>query len=236
MTPAAPHPADPGNGRSGRPAHARPLQSRPRRAPWPGRRTPPKSVSLDRGGLGRDRRERRGRRPPLRGRLVPRVAQRRVERGAHVPDRQARRDRHPRRAAAGDHRCPRPGGASATHGCDLYCAEGKAGDIPAAVFAAPPYPMLPSPFSIHEPYVGLQKMSASFFDAAFAGQTPVVKDFPTPLRDFDGDGKVDDKDGSLSTPTSDQPNAPAPASWQASSLVRAARRVKIRTSRPERRH
>ncbi len=100
--------------------------------------------------------------------------------------------------ATGIHDVPRQGitavlvqASPATHGCDLYCAEGKRAFRPPF---APPYPMLPSPFSIHEPYVGLQKMSASFFDAAFAGQTPVVKDFPTPLRDFDGDGKVDDKD------------------------------------------
>jgi hypothetical protein len=100
--------------------------------------------------------------------------------------------------ATGIHDVPRTGvtavlvqASPGTHGSDLYNAEGKRTYQPPFVS---PFPTLPTPFSIHEPYVGLQKMSAEFLEAAFAGETPVVKDFPTPVRDFDGDGKPDDKD------------------------------------------
>ena len=38
-------------------------------------------------------------------------------------------------------------------------------------------------------------MTAAFLTSAFAANgAPVVKDFPTPLRDFAADGKVDSKD------------------------------------------
>ena len=81
--------------------------------------------------------------------------------------------------ATGIHDVPRKGittpssceASPATHGSDLYDAEGQRKYEPP--FARPglsPFPTLPHPFSIHEPYVGLQKMSAvGFFDERLRG-------------------------------------------------------------------
>ncbi|HVY48462.1 MAG TPA: hypothetical protein VHB21_21385, partial [Minicystis sp.] len=100
------------------------------------------------------------------------------------------------------HDTPKPGitavllqASPATHGCDLYCAEGtRTYAMPFNRKGPDRFPTIPSPFAIHEPYLGLQAMCVSFFGSAFAGGTPVVKDFPKPVRDFDQDGRPDATD------------------------------------------
>jgi dienelactone hydrolase len=89
----------------------------------------------------------------------------------------------------------------ATHGCDLYCAHGKRTYAPPFVDAGEGFPTLPAPFDIAEPYVGLQAMATRFFATSFAGKVPEVGGFPTPVRDFDGDGVPDASDAAPLDPS-----------------------------------
>jgi hypothetical protein len=64
-----------------------------------------------------------------------------------------------------------------------------------------PFTKLEEPFAVDQPYLAAHTVIAGFIESAFAGSTPVVKDLPTPVLDFDGDGAADDDDASPNDPT-----------------------------------
>jgi hypothetical protein len=91
----------------------------------------------------------------------------------------------------------------AVHGGDLFDAKGgHTYAIPFPRFdQADPFPKIPTPFEVNQPYAGLQGMSVDFIASAFAGGgAPVVKGFPTPVNDYDGDGVEDSKDADPNDP------------------------------------
>ncbi len=52
-----------------------------------------------------------------------------------------------------------------------------------------------------QPYLPLQAMMTGFFSGSFSGGgPPVIKGFPAPVLDFDGDGFPDDKDAAPEDP------------------------------------
>jgi hypothetical protein len=80
----------------------------------------------------------------------------------------------------------------ATHGSNLYSAKGlRHYAIPFAQEGATPFPSLPQDIAVSQPYLELQSMMVGFFASSFAGEVPVVKGFPVPVRDFDADGAAD---------------------------------------------
>jgi hypothetical protein len=91
------------------------------------------------------------------------------------------------------------------HGSDLVRAEGHHSfAIPYALFDtdAPFHPLeADKQFDVREGYRELQTMVVGFVSSAFAGGTPKVSGYLPPVRDFDGDGALDDTDKDPSDPT-----------------------------------
>jgi dienelactone hydrolase len=91
----------------------------------------------------------------------------------------------------------------ATHSSDLFSAKGLHHfKHPYARFdQLIPFPVLSNTFQVNQPYLALQAMMTGFFAGAFAGGgPPVIKGFPAPVLDFDGDSFPDDKDAAPEDP------------------------------------
>ncbi len=90
----------------------------------------------------------------------------------------------------------------AVHGADLYNAKGT------HTYAMPfprfdledPFPKLPAEVAVAQPYLTLQTVSVGFIEGDFAGKTPSVGAFGTPVLDYDGDGVEDSKDADPNDP------------------------------------
>lgn len=82
----------------------------------------------------------------------------------------------------------------ASHGSDLYGANGTRSYAPPFGVDGP-QPFVPLP-TVHlkQPYLGLQAMTVGFFLPFFAGAVPELRDVPVPRRDFDDDGVDDAED------------------------------------------
>jgi dienelactone hydrolase len=91
----------------------------------------------------------------------------------------------------------------ATHANELYDAKGThhyAYPFP-RFDQAVPFPPLAADITVNEPHDGLSAMMLGFLESAFAGGgAPVVKGFPAPVADYDGDGAPDKTDADPNDP------------------------------------
>lgn len=89
----------------------------------------------------------------------------------------------------------------ATHGSDFYNRMGgRHYALPFVKDGAITLQTLPKDIPVEQPYLGLQSMAVGFFASAFAGEVPVVKGFPAPVRDYDADGRDDSVDADPNDP------------------------------------
>jgi hypothetical protein len=90
-----------------------------------------------------------------------------------------------------------------THGSDLVQSTGgRTYKAPWSVFdTIAPFPLATHPYNVRCPYRETQLAITGFFGSAFAGQTPTVQGFKTPIRDLDDDGNPDATDPDPNDPT-----------------------------------